>query len=126
MNSELKQPRILIVDDIVVNLKLLRQILRNDYQVSFAINGVKALEVMALQKPDLILLDIMMPEMDGFEVCQRVKSNPETTDIPIIFITANEEMVDAVKACKYGGVDYIIKPVNALGLLEKLRLYLPS
>ncbi|MEO5332044.1 MAG: response regulator [Magnetococcus sp. YQC-5] len=124
MNNQHQKPRILIVDDIVVNLKLLRQILRDDYLISFASSGPKALEIIAMQQPDLILLDIMMPEMDGFEVCQRIKANPVTSEIPIIFITANEDVVDSLKDFDQTGIDYILKPVEAAIVLEKIQRFL--
>ncbi|MBF0296179.1 MAG: response regulator [Magnetococcales bacterium] len=124
-DAEENKPRILIVDDIVVNLKLLRQILRDDFLISFAPGGVRALEVVALQKPDLILLDIMMPDMDGISVCRHLRENPETAAIPVIFISANEEAMADIAACGGGGpVDCIVKPVNAGVLLTKIKQFL--
>ncbi|MBF0181091.1 MAG: response regulator [Magnetococcales bacterium] len=122
--AEENKPRILIVDDIVVNLKLLRQILRDDFLISFAPGGRKALEVVALQKPDLILLDIMMPDMDGIEVCRYLRENPETAAIPVIFVSANEEAMAEIADCAGERVDCIVKPVDAGVLLTKIRRFL--
>lgn len=102
---------ILIVDDTVENLRLLSTILiQQGYNVRKAINGQMALTSVQTVVPDLILLDIMMPEMDGYEVCQHLKENKQTAEIPIIFLSALSEVFDKVKALKAGGVDYIIKP----------------
>ncbi|MBK7173500.1 MAG: hybrid sensor histidine kinase/response regulator [Bacteroidales bacterium] len=107
-------PNILIVDDIPANLKVLGEILKNEgYKVRPVPSGVMALQVAEKEKPDLILLDIMMPEMDGYEVCRRMKANEHLCEIPIIFISALSETDDVVKALKFGGVDYITKPFKA-------------
>jgi len=105
--------KVLIVDDEPNNLKLLRQILQDQYQLSFATDGAKALDVAWKVRPDIILLDIMMPEMDGYETCRRLKADPETSKIPIIFVTAMGEMKDERRGFEVGGVDYITKPVSA-------------
>jgi putative two-component system response regulator len=102
---------ILVVDDTLANLQLLANILKEDgYKVRPAINGNLALRAVAQKKPDLILLDIKMPEMDGYQVCQALKENPETKDIPVIFISALSDTSDKVKAFNMGGVDYLTKP----------------
>ncbi len=107
-------PDILIVDDIPANLALLGHILKNiGYKVRPVPNGALALKVAEKEKPDLIFLDIMMPEMDGFEVCRRLKENKELSDVPIIFISALNETNDIVKALEAGGSDYITKPFKA-------------
>ncbi|MBK7029246.1 MAG: response regulator [Bacteroidales bacterium] len=107
-------PNILIVDDIPANLKVLGEILKNEgYKVRPVPNKMMALQVAEKEKPDLILLDIMMPEMDGYEVCRRMKANEHLCEIPIIFISALSETDDVVKALKFGGVDYITKPFKA-------------
>lgn len=117
-----KNPLVLIVDDIPKNLQILSNILNTEgYQISFASNGLQALSVCEATKPDLILLDIMMPEMDGFEVCQRLKSNDTTKYIPIIFITGKAEMDDIVHGFKLGAVDYVTKPFNAIELISRVR-----
>ncbi|MFC1745151.1 sensor histidine kinase [Candidatus Riflebacteria bacterium] len=107
---EEKKWRILSVDDEPNNLQLLGQILKERYQLSFAINGTKALEVAAKVKPDLILLDIMMPDMSGFEVCQKLRENEDLKEIPVIFISAMTATEDKLKAFESGGVDYVTKP----------------
>ena len=107
-------PNILIVDDISANLQILGDILESDgYKVRPVLNGELALEVAEAEKPDLILLDIMMPGMDGFEVCRRLKENEKLNDVPVIFISALNDTKDIVQAFTSGGVDYITKPFRA-------------
>lgn len=104
---------ILIVDDTLENLHLLSEMLtQQGYEVRIVKSGAMALRGVQAQSPDLILLDIMMPEMDGYEVCQRLKSNPQTQEIPVIFISALNEVFDKVKAFSVGGADYITKPFH--------------
>jgi serine phosphatase RsbU (regulator of sigma subunit) len=105
------KPRILIVDDTPANIKILADLLRKDYLLSVATNGADALEIAGSEEqPDLVLLDIMMPEMDGYEVCRRLKADPTTRDMPVIFITAMSEVDDETKGFSLGAVDYITKP----------------
>lgn len=123
-HSELfkKNPLVLIVDDIPRNLQILSNILNTEgYQISFASNGKQALSVCETTQPDLILLDIMMPEMDGFEVCEKLKSNELTKFIPVIFITGKAEMDDIVHGFKLGAVDYVTKPFNSVELISRVR-----
>ena len=102
---------ILVVDDNEENLKIVSALLKEKkYKIALAQNGQNAIEVLRSNKIDLILLDIMMPEMDGFEVCKILMENPETKNIPIIFLTARTETDDIVKGFQIGGVDYITKP----------------
>jgi signal transduction histidine kinase len=104
-------PNILIVDDVLDNLKVLSGILKdNGYKVRPVLNGQLALEVAENELPDLILLDIMMPGMDGYEVCRQLKLNPKLNEIPVIFISALNDTTDIVNAFNSGGVDYITKP----------------
>jgi len=103
---------ILVVDDTIENLDILRGILAADYQLLVANSGQKALDIISGKRPDLILLDIMMPEMDGYEVCKRVKNDLATKHIPIIFVTAKDEVEDEKEGFELGAVDYITKPVN--------------
>lgn len=107
-----KKWRILIVDDEPNNLQLLRQILKGSYQLSMATDGQQAVEIAHKIKPDLILLDVMMPGMDGYQACQKLKSEPETHKIPVIFVTAKTEVVDEKRGFDVGAVDYITKPVS--------------
>ena len=113
---------ILIVDDTPHNLHLLVDILsEHDYKVRPVPNGKLALSAAEINPPDLILLDIMMPDLNGYEVCQQLKSNPQTKDIPIIFISAGNEAVDKVKAFSLGGADYIAKPFQMQEVLMRVR-----
>ena len=104
--------KILLVDDETANLKLLRAILDDSYDLIYAKNGQDAITLTIQQQPDLILLDIMMPEMDGFTVCRRVKENPETREIPVMFVTAKREVEDETQGFEMGAVDYLTKPVS--------------
>ena len=102
---------VLVVDDMPDNLTLMSGLLKDNYRVKIATNGEKALKIAAADNPpDLILLDIMMPGMDGYEVCRRLQNDPKTRRIPVIFLTANTEVLDKVKAFSIGGVDYVTKP----------------
>ncbi|WP_298445154.1 HD domain-containing phosphohydrolase [uncultured Ferrimonas sp.] len=104
---------LLLVDDNATNIDILVGVLRDDYQLKVALNGETALKIVADTPPDLILLDVMMPGMNGFEVCQRLKSNPLTAAIPIIFVTALGEATDETEGLRLGAADYITKPINA-------------
>ena len=108
----MNRPTILIVDDTVENLQLLSGMLAMDYTVKVATSGERALEITSNAKNslDLILLDIMMPEMDGYEVCRRLKYDTATSEIPIIFVSANDEVKDQMRGFNLGAVDYIVKP----------------
>jgi signal transduction histidine kinase len=118
-------PNILIVDDIPANLKVLGDILKGEgYKVRPVPGGALALQVAEKEKPDLILLDIMMPDMDGYEVCRRLKENKLLHDIPVIFISALSETNDVVKALKYGGVDYITKPFRAEEISARVKTHI--
>jgi DNA-binding response OmpR family regulator len=102
---------ILVVDDTPANLKLLSQILTDQgYKVRVAVNGAQALASIDLAVPDLILLDVKMPGINGFEVCRQLKANPKTNKVPVIFISALDDLKDKLKGFSVGGVDYISKP----------------
>jgi two-component system, sensor histidine kinase and response regulator len=102
---------VLVVDDNQENLKVVSNLLKEKkYKIALAEDGLNALKILNSNKIDLILLDIMMPDMDGFEVCKRIKEQDETRDIPIIFLTARTDTDDIVKGFRMGGVDYITKP----------------
>ena len=117
--------RILIVDDTPANIQTLTAILKEQgYQISVATNGKQALEVLGKVRPDLILLDVMMPEMDGFETCARLKASPDLHDIPIIFLTAKTDTADIVRGFELGAVDYVGKPFNAHELLARVNTHL--
>jgi signal transduction histidine kinase len=115
---------ILVVDDILENLQILTQMLtRRNYKVRPAVNGKLALKAVQLTLPDLILLDIQMPDMDGYEVCEKLKADEKTHHIPIIFISALDEVFDKVKAFSVGGVDYITKPFQAEEVLMRVETH---
>lgn len=116
--------KILIVDDEPNNLQILRQILKNDYPLIFAKNGLEAIEAVEKHQPDLILLDVMMPKMDGYEACQHLKSNPATQSIPVIFVTAMSNVEDESHGFDVGAVDYITKPVSAPIVLSRVKTHL--
>jgi two-component system, sensor histidine kinase and response regulator len=117
--------RVLVVDDIPKNLQVVGTMLRNEgYAVMPATSGARALEGLRVQLPDLILLDLMMPEMDGLEVCRRLKADPLTQEIPIMFLTASNEMEHLVQGFEAGAVDYVTKPFNAPELLARVRTHL--
>ena len=118
-------PNILIVDDVLDNLKVLGNILKSEgYKVKAVLNGAMALQVTEKEKPDLILLDIMMPYMDGFEVCRRIKKNPLLNEVPIIFISSLNDTEDIVKAFSLGGADYITKPFKAEEVKARVNTHL--
>ena len=117
--------RVLVVDDIPKNLQVVGTMLRNEgYEVMGATSGADALESVRVELPDLILLDLMMPEMDGLEVCRRFKEDAAVRSIPVIFLTASNEMEHLVKGFEAGAVDYITKPFNAPELLARVRTHL--
>ena len=108
-----KQQKILVVDDTPENIQILVETLKDDYQVVAATNGYKALQLaVKIPLPDIILLDVMMPGIDGYEVCARLKSDTNTRNIPVIFITALAEAGDEAKGLGLGAVDYMTKPIN--------------
>jgi len=115
-----ERPRILIVDDIPANIKSLNGILADDYNIIFATDWRKGLELARRLLPDIILLDIMMPDMDGFEICRRLKSDADTRDVPVIFITSLDSEADEEKGLAIGGADYIAKPFRPA--IVKLRV----
>jgi putative two-component system response regulator len=118
------RPRILVVDDEPANLQVLKQILQQDYQLLFALNGEKALGLAEREKPDLILLDIMMPGITGLETCARLKGNSATRDIPVIFVTALADTPDEAEGFRLGCVDYITKPVSPPIVLARVKTQL--
>ena len=117
--------RILVVDDTPANIQTLTATLKKEgYQISVATNGKQALEVLARVQPDLILLDVMMPEMDGFETCRQLKAAEQWRHIPVIFLTAKTETADIVQGFELGAVDYVAKPFNAHELLARVNTHL--
>ena len=119
------KPTILIVDDTPANLALLSEVLRPDYRTKAAVNGEKALKLAGgSAPPDMILLDIMMPGMDGYEVCRRLKADPLTRDIPVIFVTAMTDEHDEAKGLALGGVDYLTKPISPAIVRARIKTHL--
>lgn len=125
MSSELQRSVILIVDDVVENLDILGRILSSEYRVKIARNGREALAVTQSEgPPDLILLDIMMPDIDGYEVCRRLKKDAITRDIPVIFLTALSDAADEAQGLELGAIDYITKPFNPELVKHRVRNHL--
>ena len=123
-SNQEKQHRILVVDDSADNIDILISMLRDDYMVAVARNGTKALQMACKNPPDLILLDIMMPEMDGYEVCRQLKANDATKNVPIIFVTALHEAMDEVRAFNIGAADYITKPFQPIVVKTRIKTQL--
>ena len=119
------QQTVLVVDDTPENITLMSGILGDHYRIKVALSGEKALSIAQSDKqPDIILLDIMMPEMDGYEVCRRLKANASTADIPIIFVTAMTDINDETQGLSLGAVDYISKPVSPPLVLARVKAQL--
>ncbi len=124
-NPYIEKPTVLVVDDTPDNLSLMSGLLKDKYKVKIANNGARALKVvMTGAPPDIILLDIMMPVMDGYETCRHLKENPETRDIPVIFLTAKAEVEDEMKGFELGAVDYITKPISPPIVLARVHTHL--
>lgn len=117
-------PRLLVVDDQPVNLQILYEIFHQDHKVFCATSGVQAVEMCRKNPPDLILLDVLMPEMDGLEVCRQLKNDPLTREIPVLFVTAQEDPEDEARALDAGGVDFISKPVNPVVVRARVLTHL--
>jgi two-component system, NtrC family, sensor kinase len=125
VNSISQENTILVVDDTPTNLQVLFDLLSEQgYRVAIAKNGETALQRLQLSQPNLILLDVMMPGIDGFETCQRLKVNAATRDIPVIFMSALSDSVDKVKGLSLGAVDYITKPIQHEEVLARIRVHL--
>ena len=112
MSSSETRQKICIVDDDAMQATLIGMMLSQDYQVIQAASGTEGLDLIQREKPDLVLLDIMMPDIDGLDVCEQLKSNPETSGIPIVFLTGLEDATDQEKGFELGADDYITKPVS--------------
>lgn len=123
--SSSERPTLLVVDDTPDNLTLMSGLLKDLYKVKVANGGERALKIAASDAPpDLILLDIMMPEMDGYEVCRRLKADPKTADIPVVFLTAKSEESDEMVGLELGAVDYITKPISPPIVLARVKTHL--
>lgn len=124
MTSRVEKPVILIVDDTESNIDLLVGVLGDDYELSVAMSGLEALEAVRDARPDLILLDIMMPGMDGYEVCRKLKSEQSWARIPVIFITAMTEVEDEARGFDVGAIDYIAKPFSPPIVQARVKTHL--
>ena len=114
--------RVLVVDDVEVNIRLLEAKLSSEYfTVITASSGPRALELAHSERPDIVLLDVMMPEMDGFDVCRRLKADPQTAEIPVVMVTALSEVADRVRGLQAGADDFLTKPVNDVALFARVR-----
>lgn len=122
--KKLSECMVLIVDDTEANVDILVEALGDDYDVSVAMDGESALENMEMELPDIILLDIMMPGMDGYEVCRCIKENEAASEIPIIFLTAMTDAESKAKGFELGAVDYITKPFEVQEVKEKVYKHL--
>jgi two-component system, OmpR family, alkaline phosphatase synthesis response regulator PhoP len=121
-DARITESKILVVDDNEQNLELLVAYLETlECSVLTAVDGVDALEKISAEKPDMILLDIMMPRMSGFEVCRKIKADPTTRDIPVIMVTALNELTDIERGVESGTDDFITKPVNRLELTTRVK-----
>ncbi|MBZ4659572.1 MAG: response regulator receiver protein [Desulfacinum sp.] len=116
--------RILIVDDMPVSIKVLGEFLSQEYEVAVATSGRQALESADRNPPDLVLMDVVMPEMDGFEVCRRLRQNPKLVGVPVIFLTALADSDDVVRGFEAGGQDYILKPYKKGEVLLRVKTHM--
>lgn len=117
------KPRLLVVDDQPINIQVMHQIFSGDYQVFMATSGLQAIHLCKTNPPDLVLLDIVMPQMDGHEVCRQLKADPATRDIPIIFVTAHTESDQETLGLELGAVDFITKPVVPAVVKARVRTH---
>ena len=124
MLNNIPPQTVLIVDDEITNIKVLSSLLRDELDVVFATNGLAALDIAQTKKPDLVLLDIMMPGIDGYEVCRKLKENPQTTHIPVVFVTAKDQEQDEAEGFAAGAIDFITKPFSPLIVKARVRNHL--
>ena len=118
--------RVLIVDDEPGNIKILSNVLAGDYALSVAVSGTQALQVAQVQLPDIILLDMVMPEMDGIQVLQALKSNEDTKDIPVIFVTSMTDTANEERGLDAGAVDYISKPISPPIVKARVKIHIQN
>jgi len=118
------RPKLLLVDDVSENLKVLYSTLKDGYEIRCVTSGAEALRVAGEMLPDLVLLDIMMPDMDGYETCRKLKEVPGLADVPVIFLTALTDDIDEVHGFEAGAVDYIAKPIRPLVVRKRVEAHL--
>jgi sigma-B regulation protein RsbU (phosphoserine phosphatase) len=126
MKEDLSESRLLIVDDVKANIDVLVQALRDEYKLSVALNGEAALRSAEKAPPDLVLLDIMMPGMDGYEVCRRLRASPQTAEVPVMFLSALEDVQNKAQGFEAGGNDYLTKPFEVLEVRARVRSLLKA
>jgi putative two-component system response regulator len=118
--------RILIVDDEPGNIKILANVLSQDYALSVATSGKQALDIAQIQKPDIVLLDMVMPEMDGIQVCEALKAHADTKDVPVIFVTSMSDTANEERGLEAGAVDYIIKPISPPIVKARVKIHIQN
>src|SRR3982751_4996202 len=124
--KDLAESRILIVDDIRANVDVLVEALRGDYKLSVALDGVTALRSVEKSPPDLVLLDVMMPELDGYEVCRRLRAQEPTRELPVMFLSSLEDVKNKARGFEVGGNDYVTKPFEVLEVKARVRSLLKA
>ena len=124
--KDLSESRILIVDDTRANIDILVEALRNDYKLSVAVDGGAALRSVEKNPPDLVLLDIMMPDVDGYEVCRQLRAHEATRELPVMFLSALEDVNDKAQGFEVGGNDYLTKPFEVLEVKARVRSLLKA
>src|SRR4051812_42372432 len=118
------RPSLLLVDDTPANIEILVDLLKDDYDLTVATRGTQALQIVAKARHlDLVLLDVMMPELDGYEVCRKLRADPETRDLPIIFLTTKNEVADIVHGFELGANDFVSKPFHPSKLRARVRTH---
>ena len=124
--STTNKNRILIVDDEPGNIKILSNVLAGDYALSVATSGAQALKIAQVQLPDIVLLDMVMPEMDGIEVCEALQANETTRDIPVIFVTSMTDTANEERGLNAGAVDYISKPISPPIVKARVKIHIQN
>ena len=119
--ENMKRSKVLVVDDLPTNVKIITAVLKRDYEIIPAYSGKEALEKVDSEKPDIVLLDIMMPGIDGYEVCKRIKQGDSTRFTPVVMITALSDVEDRIKAIEVGADDFLTKPINSQELITRTR-----
>jgi CheY-like chemotaxis protein len=118
------KPKILVVDDQPINIRVIHGLFKSQFDVVMAMNGEQALSQAEQHRPDLIVLDVMMPDMDGYEVCRRLKANPNTRAVPVVFVTAHNDPADEIQGIALGAIDFISKPINAVLVEARVKTYI--
>jgi CheY-like chemotaxis protein len=118
------KPKILVVDDQPINIRVIHGLFKGRFDVIMAMNGEQALSQAEQHRPDLIILDVMMPDMDGYEVCRRLKASSNTSAIPVVFVTAHNDAADEIQGIALGAIDFISKPINAVLVEARVKTYI--